>query len=320
MSKHTLMISAALVGLMAAAPAIAKSELYQITPVSGSTETNIFGVNDSGIATGSWIDASSVEHGYVGPPDGSNYTTFDDPNEPGPGTEPRAINDNGYIAGFGNNSSGSTTSDVPWERVPSGTITEVTKGGTLLNYLVQGLNKSNVFAGGYVNSKSVDVGYEGRNAVYKKNIKIGGIKNSGNAGRAIDDAGDTVGWYLDSSGLQHGLYITGGKPSTIDYTGAVYTVLEGINNKGQISGYYEDSSGILHGFVYTIATQAFKPIKVTGSTSFVQAWEINDMGQVGIGSDAGYYIYCPSAKNCSFGGKRASVPVAQIRKPHLQLP
>ncbi len=92
------MISAAVVALMAG-PAAAKSELYQITNVPNSTSTNIFGINDSGIATGSWLDSSGVEHGYVGPPDGSNYTTFDDPNEPGPGTEPRAINDNGYITG-----------------------------------------------------------------------------------------------------------------------------------------------------------------------------------------------------------------------------
>ena len=323
MSKHTLMISAALVGLMTASPALAKSELYQITPVQGSSSTNIFGVNDSGIATGSWLDSSGTEHGYIGPPDGSNYTTFDDPNQAGPGTEPRGISDDGLACGFGDSSSGSTSSYDTWERSAKGKITPVTKGSTVLNYFCQGFNGSDEFAGSYVNSNLQVLGYLGKSSKYTTGLKLKGIKNTGVAGRGVDNAGDVVGWYYDTNGVQNGFLIMGGKASTIDVKGANLTVLEGINNKGQISGQYQDTSGVTHGFVYTIKTGKFKEIKVQGAVSFVQTWGINDMGQVAVGSDAGYFIYCPSSKNCTFPGKAGSAKPAAQRpqlKPHPLLP
>lgn len=324
MSKHAFMISAALVGLMAAGPALAKSELYGISNVSGAILTTIYGINDSGIATGSWLDTSSIEHGYVGSPDGSDYTTFDDPKEAGPGTEPRGISNGGYICGFGDSSKRSASSHDTWERDDQGNIEQVTKRGTVLNDLCQGLNSSEEFAGSYVNSSSATVAYLGENDKYSKAVTLKGIKNGGVAARGVDDAGDIVGWYYDAeTGLQHGFLITGGTASTIDFTGATYTALEGINNKGQATGQYEDSSGVIHGFIYTIATKAFKNIRVPGSASFVQAWGINDMGQVAIGSDAGYYVYCPSSRHCSFGGRHASVAPARDKpqvKPHPMLP
>ncbi len=209
--------------------------------------------------------------------------------------------------------------DVPWERNPSGTITEVTEKGKVLNYLAQGLNnKRNVFAASLVNAGGNDVGYLGGKAKYKATIKLK-ITNSGYAGRGIDNAGDIVGWYIDSSGLQNGFLISGGKATTIDYPSdsEVYTVLEGINDKGTITGQWEDTSGIIHGFTYDMKTKKFKDINIPGSVSFVQPWGVNDMGWVAVGSDAGYYVYCPSSKNC-VGTAGAYRPPTQ--KLHPQLP
>lgn len=319
MSRSALMISAALAGFVTATPAMSGPELYQITPVQNSTLTTIFGVNDSGIATGSWYDGSGVEHGYVGPPDGSNYATFDDPNEPGPGTEPRGISDSGSVCGFGNSSGRSPKDFVTWERNSKGILTEATKNGTVLNDLCQGFNDSDAFAGGYVNSNLQMEAYLGKNAKYTKGVKLKGITNTGVAARGIDKAGDVAGWYYDTNGVPNGFLISGGKASTIDFKGASYTELEGINDKGEISGQYGDSSGDIHGFVYNIAKQTFKEIKITGAVSFVQAWGINNKGQVAVGSDIGYYIYCPSAKNCTFPGK-AQPHKPPTRKSHPLLP
>src|SRR5579871_6900640 len=144
MKTPTLKLSTAALALLAATPAMAmdtaKGIYFEVVPVANSQSTNVFGVNDSGssgVITGSWTDPSAVEHGYVGPVSGSSYVTFDDPNAPGPGTEPRGINDNGYITGFSNSQNGSLSGDIPFERDPSGTITEIKKDGALLNAFVQ---------------------------------------------------------------------------------------------------------------------------------------------------------------------------------------
>jgi probable HAF family extracellular repeat protein len=57
---------------------------------------------------------------------------------------------------------------------------------------------------------------------------------------AINDAGQVVGYYIDSSGF-HGFLYSGGAFTTIDdpstqYTEA-YTIPTGINDLGQIVGY-----------------------------------------------------------------------------------
>jgi len=99
------MISAAAIAIAAATCAMAASSPGQkgtfipIVPVPNSASTNVFGINDSNIITGSWLDASGVEHGYVGPLSGTKYKTFDDPKSPGPGTEPRAINNHADMGG-----------------------------------------------------------------------------------------------------------------------------------------------------------------------------------------------------------------------------
>src|ERR1700722_9353666 len=147
MTRKTLMISAAFVGLVAAAPATAKGTLYQLPLVSGSTETIAFGVTNSQTVTGFWLNSSGIENGFVGPADGSAYTTFND--DPTGGTQPRGINAKGYITGIDDVGSGNALDYIPYERSLDGTITDVTKKGNPLNYLIQGINKKGTFAGSY---------------------------------------------------------------------------------------------------------------------------------------------------------------------------
>jgi len=309
--RKILLASAAILGVaaVAATPAAAKGKFVQIVPVSGSTSTNVFGINDSDIITGSWLDSSGVEHGYIGPVSGTSYTTFDDPNAT-TGTEPRAIDDASDVTGFGNSQGGSTTGDLPFERTSDGTLTEITKKGKPLNYLAQGINSKGVFAASYANATTgIDYGYLGRNAAYSAKIKLS-IKNAGYAGRGIDTAGDVVGWYLDTTtGLQHGFLISGGSASTLDYkaTNESYTVLEGINDKGTISGQWGDTSGVVHSFLYDMNTQTFKDVIVKGATTFTQVWGVNNNGLVAVGSNVGYYIYCPPKTRCVKAADSASL-------------
>jgi len=328
MNKAKTMLSVVAVALLAGSSAMAadasKGVLVPVTPVPNSQSTNVFGISESGsssgVITGSWTDASAVEHGYIGPADGSSFTTFDDPKSPKPGTEPRAINENGYITGFSNSQNGSMNGDIPFERDPSGKITEVTKGGTLLNGLIQGINnKRNEFAGGYINSSLQSLGYLGENRTYKEGIKLKGLKNTGYAARAINNAGDIVGWYYDSKGVQHGLLIVGGTAQQLDPSEANLSsnVLEGINDKGIITGFWTDTSGIIHGYYYKVKSKKFITLKVPGSSTFVQAWGVDDSNRIAIGSDTGPYIFCPAGATCPPGARGSYKP---LTKPKPQLP
>ena len=314
MSRHALMISAALVGLLAAAPAMSKSQpsLYQLPLVSGSSETLAFGVTDDLTITGFWLDSSGIENGFVGPADGSNYTTFNDDSTGG--TQPRGISKKGYVTGIDDVESGNPLDYIPYERSPDGTITDVTMNGTTLNYLVQGINKKDIFTGSYENSSGDIIGYTGKNAEYSDSIDLTGITNTGVAGRGIDDAGDIVGWYLNSSGVEHGFYLpSGGTAVTIDDPNGI-TNPEGSNNKGEISGIYTDTSGNRHGFIYEISTQEFTELTIPGS-SYVEVWGLNDKGVVAIDGENSSgvfvgYLYCPKTKDCPSAATRTpQVPV-----------
>lgn len=315
MTRNTLMISVALASLVAAAPAMAKGTLYQLPLVSGSTETIAFGVNNSQTVTGFSLDSSGVEHGFVGPSDGTNYTSFDAPTDPD--TQPRGINAKGYIMGIDNALSGDPTTYIPFERTPKGKITNVTMNGTDLNYLVQGINKKNIFTGNYEDTSGKFIGYTGTKAKFTAAIKLKGIKNTGVAGRGINDSGDIVGWYLDTTGVQHGFLLpSGGNAVTIDNPNGT-TTPEGINNNGEISGLYTDTSGNRHGFTYDIKKAKFTELTVPGST-FVEAWGLNDDGVVAVdGEDANAvfvgYLYCPKAGVCPGGAARRSPQVPFLR-------
>jgi hypothetical protein len=304
MTRKALMISAAFVGLVAAAPAMAMATgtLYQLPLVSGSTETIAFGVTNSQTVTGFWLNSSAIENGFVGPADGSAYTTFND--DPTGGTQPRGLNKKGYITGIDDVSSGNPVDYIPYVRSPDGTITDVTMDGTALNYLVQGINKKSIFTGSYENTSGEIFGYTGKDAEYKKGITLPGITTIAVAGRGINDSGDLAGWYEDSSGVQHGFVLIGKKATTVDDPGGT-TNVEGINNMGEASGLYTDTSGNRHGFTYDIKKKKFTELTVSGST-YVEVWGLNDKGVVAIDGENSSgvfvgYLYCPKANDCPAG-------------------
>jgi probable HAF family extracellular repeat protein len=64
----------------------------------------------------------------------------------------------------------------------------------------------------------------------------------------INDAGDVVGRYTDSSDIDHGFLWQGGSFTPIDVPGAD-TSVSGINDAGAVVGRYTDSSGTVHSFI-----------------------------------------------------------------------
>ena len=320
MNRKALLISVAFAALAAAAPAMAKGSLYTLPMVSGSTETIAFGVANNGTITGFWIDSSGIENGFVGPDDGSNYTVWGD--ESGGGMQARGLNRKGYVTGIDNVGSGQPTSYIPFVRSPDGTITDVTKNGVTLNYLVQGINRGGFFTGSYENASAKIIGYIGKNGKYKSKITLPGITTTAVAGRGLNDNGDIAGWYEDSGGVQHGFILSGGVVTTVDNPNGA-TNLEGINNTGEASGLYTDSSGNRHGFTYNISAGTFHELTVPGSTA-VEVWGLNDKGVVAIdgsNSSGGYtgYLWCPRAADCPGGNVKVSPPAHLLHAPRTPL-
>jgi len=71
----------------------------------------------------------------------------------------------------------------------------------------------------------------------------------------INNNGQIVGYYVDSSGIDHGFLYSGGTYTTLnDPSGSKGTVAAGINDQGQIVGHYADSSNGLHAFLYSGGT------------------------------------------------------------------
>ena len=56
---------------------------------------------------------------------------------------------------------------------------------------------------------------------------------------AINDPGQIVGYYADSSNHFHGFLDSGGTYTILDFPGAIDTYLDDINDSGQIVGRYQ---------------------------------------------------------------------------------
>ena len=100
----------------------------------------------------------------------------------------------------------------------------------------------------------------------------------------INDAGQIVGGYTDSSGVKHGFLYSGGTYTTLDDPlGTKGTAAVGINDVGQVVGEYFDSSGMQHGFLYSGGV--YTTIDDALGTEGTEALGINVAGQI-----VGYYV------------------------------
>src|SRR5215831_14249160 len=93
----------------------------------------------------------------------------------------------------------------------------------------------------------------------------------------INDAGQIVGYFNDSTGKFHGFLKDGATFTTIDVPGANATVALGINDAGQIVGLFENATGT-HGFLKDGAT--FTTIDVPDATFNTFATGINNAGEI----------------------------------------
>jgi probable HAF family extracellular repeat protein len=97
---------------------------------------------------------------------------------------------------------------------------------------------------------------------------------------AINDAGEIVGFYEDTSNIWHGFTLSDGTYVAVDYPNGVGTYLTGLNNVGQAVG-YAGSSGV--GFLDDLQSGTFVDVIYPWAFQTVPTG-INDFGEV-----AGWY-------------------------------
>jgi len=321
MRKLLLGVSA-LVGvtLLACSAADARGAKYvPIALPSGATTVLPFGINDNNIVAGGYTDADGVLHGFYGPPDGSNYTTFDMTDGSTP--EARGIRNDGSITGLalGNG----FTFGEEFYRSPSGKIKLLKDpAGNVMDGVAQGGNDQGVYVGDHLDTDFVTrLGFEGKSGRYKSDfvLNVQGVTSTNP--RQINNKKDVAGGYIGSDGIQHGFVLHNGKLISFDAPNSVgVTTAEGINDDGLVSGLYTDDSGVRHAFVYDFRRGTFTTLDPGNGSSAQEAWGINNAGLVVLDTDSGTapFIYCPKGATCPAGASAAAVhPVNTKAVKHI---
>ena len=154
----------------------------------------------------------------------------------------------------------------------------VTSGGFSAGAIAfYGINKAGAAAGWCASTKTgLDLGF-----VYAggKFTAINFPKSNGTQAIGINDKGDVVGLYLDSSSVQHGFVKKGSKYTSIDVTGDSSTEAWGINNNGQITVFAINSGGGYDSFLYNGKTFVKVSDPNAGATGTI-ARIVNNKGDV----------------------------------------
>lgn len=216
------------------------------------------GINPAGAITGFYVDASSVQHGFVRAA-GGKITEFDPSGSIL--TNPNAINDTGEITGFYFDASFVGHGFV---RAPNGTITSFDAPGADMTpdtgngTFGVGLTATGEIEGVYVDAKGVLHGFVRSNEGVFTTFDVpsaGAGAGQGTLPESNNTVGAIAGNYIDASNLNHGFVRdTQGAFRLFDVpragTGAGQgTIPLSNNNAGAATGDYIDASNVTHGFL-----------------------------------------------------------------------
>jgi hypothetical protein len=154
----------------------------------------------------------------------------------------------------------------------------VTRGGFTSGAIAfYGINSAGA-AAGWCTSTKTNL-YQGFVYAGGKFTAVNFPKSKGTQAIGINDKGDVVGLYLDSTNAQHGFVKRGSKYTSIDVSGGTSAEAWGINNSGQITVFAFNSVGGYDSFLYNGKT--FKKISdPNASTTGTIARIVNNKGDV----------------------------------------
>jgi hypothetical protein len=209
---------------------------YKDVVVSGSVETDTYGINNGGWIAGDYVDSSNVQHAAL--INGTNVITVDK------GNCETSLDANG-IHFFG-------------------------------------INNKNVAVGWCTTADfTTQIAFKYDKATKTlKPVKIKGalLVNA----NGINDNGDIVGTYIDSTGVQHGYLLSAGKVKNLDPPGGLTaTTAFGINKAGVITIYGTDANGTLQSFTTKDKGKTYKAFHPPGEGATGTAiHHINNNGDI----------------------------------------
>ena len=201
-------------------------------------------------------------------------------------TQVIGINNTGTTDGFYVDNNGNTHGFYD----TNGTFTTVDYPGTAFNQLL-GQNDMGQASGYYSmsqNNSTPDTPYVydelggGVFQVITIPAAAGGAQATG-----INNSQQISGFYIDSSGVNHGFLLNFGLLVTLDAPGSTFTQALGLNNEGQVVGDYMDAGGNTHGFVWT-SKGGFQTIDEPNGIGTTVVNGINDKGAL-----VGFYGTAP---------------------------
>ena len=211
--------------------------------MAGSSDTEAYAINSSGVITGFWLDTYGSRHGFVRDTQG-NLNSFDPPGSYY--TFSASINTSGTITGYFQASQYSPRHG--FVRDPAGNITAFDPPGGYTT--PESINDSGAITGFYSDSNG-EHGFlrdpQGNITSVDAPGSTGTVSVSINSGGAI-----TGGYYNSGSNLPHGFVRDpAGTFTLFDPSGGIETAPSVINRAGVIAGTYEDNAYRFHGFVGT---------------------------------------------------------------------
>lgn len=142
--------------------------------------------------------------------------------------------------------------------------------------LAYGLNDSGTAVGQYSTGTAAFGAFEYSGGNFT-DVSFPGVcanYSCGSEARGINNAGEVVGDYTDTSGNEHGYVLANGSYAIFDVPGQTYMQPNGINNLGEVVGIYEDANYVTHGFVYNGSFSSFDC--PSGGSPFISG--VNDVG------------------------------------------
>jgi hypothetical protein len=225
---------------------LTKKDVFTSFDPPGSTSTTPNFINPQGVIVASYLDASTVSHGFI--LDRGKYTTVNFSGAAG--TVLTSINPSGQMSGFScavaSCLSGITHSFVVSKK---GVFTSFDPPGAISS-LAATVIPSGAVVGAYTGSGRVSHGYLRSHGTFTT-IDFPGAIFTFVGGS--NPEGDSVGEYIDTAGVAHSFLLSNGVFTSFDPpgTGPNGSDATGINPGGVLVGLFADASGAVHGFIRT---------------------------------------------------------------------
>ncbi len=274
---------------------------YTITAIS----ITVSDINNKGQVSGTGVNPQGKTHAFRYT-DGVGFEDLGVLSESVPGIEPRyvpldssngfAINDLGQVVGTSGSYGFRYTDGVGIENL---TASYCNPSGGILDYSCRGRTFGiNNFGQVIGDESGIDTVLHRRAVRYTDGrtkeiyFTVAAARDSFSFGRGINDAGQSVGYSMDTLDIKHAFRITdgfgmeylgslggsiqsGGEYSWGENTSAAF----GINNKGQVTGQSSTASLRWHGFLYTDGV-GMQDLGVLQGDDTSEGLELNDNGQV----------------------------------------